>query len=152
AAFVAVFLLVAPRWRSTVALIGAIFSATVGVATFLAGWHRPAAMVAAYLVRGIWTLIGGFVIFRVSKEWNVISRRSRAEYVGVAEIILWFIVVIGLGGAVVVLLVSSGPAGLPFSLDGFAPLPRWFVFGALLVGGSASLVFGLLASFFRGDA
>lgn len=152
AAFVAVFLLVAPRWRSTVALIGAIFSATIGVATFLDGWHRPADMVAAYLVVGIWTLIGGFVIFRVSKQWNVISPRSRAQYVGIAEIILWFIAVIGLGGAVAVFLVSGGPAGLPVTLDGFAPSPRWFLFGALLIGGSASLVFGLLASFFRWEA
>src|SRR5699024_6823600 len=98
AAFVAGFLLVVPRGRSPVALIGAIFSATVGVGTFLAGWHRPADMVAAYLGVGIWTVIGGFVIFRVSKQWNVISPRSRAQYVGIAEIILWFIAVIGLGG------------------------------------------------------
>jgi len=152
AAFVAVFLLVAPRWRSTVALIGAIFSATVGIATFLDGWHRPADMVAAYLVVGLWTLIGGLVIFRVSKHWNVISPRSRAQYVGLAEITLWFIAIVGLGGAVSVFFVSGGSAGLPASLDGFVPSPRWFLFGALLIGGSASLVFALLASFFRWEA
>ena len=50
ATFAAVFLLVAPRWRSMVALIGVIFSATVGIATFLDGWHRPGDIVAAYLV------------------------------------------------------------------------------------------------------
>src|SRR5699024_12866787 len=84
--------------------------------------------------------------------WIVISSRSRRQYVGIADIILSFIAVIGLGGAVAVFLVSGGPAGLPVSLDGFAPSPRWFLFGALLIGGSASLVFWLLASFFRWEA
>src|SRR5699024_12825337 len=84
-ALVAVFLLVSPRRRSTVALTGAIFSATLGVATFLDGCHRPADLVAAYLVVGISTLLGGFVIFRVSHRWNVIPARSRAEYVRIAE-------------------------------------------------------------------
>src|SRR5690625_5079719 len=89
ATFAAMFLLVAPRWRSLVALIGVIFSITVGVATFLDGWHRPADIVAAYLVVGIWTLIGGFVIYRVSSDYNVISPRSRAQYASLSEILLW---------------------------------------------------------------
>src|SRR5699024_3324380 len=52
-AFVAVFLLVAPRWRSTVPLIWAMYSATICVATFLYGSNRVARMVAAYLLVGI---------------------------------------------------------------------------------------------------
>src|SRR5699024_12369266 len=114
--------------------------------------RRASGMVAVDMVVGSWTLIGCFLMFRVSKQWYVFSPRSRAQYVGIAEIILWFIAVIGLGGAGAVFLVSGGPAGLPVTLDGFAPSPRWFLCGALLIGGSASLVFGLLASFFRWEA
>ncbi|GAA2039010.1 hypothetical protein GCM10009720_19390 [Yaniella flava] len=152
AAFAAVFLLVAPRWRSSVALIGVIFSATVGVATFLDGWHRPSDIVAAYLVVAMWTLIGGFTIYRLSSDWNVVSPHSRAQHAGMAEITLWLLGIVALGGAIAVFILSGGFDGLPTTLDGFGPSPRWFVFGALLIGGSAALIFALLASFFRWEA
>lgn len=152
AAFMAVFLLVAPRWRSAVALIGAIFAATVGVATFLDGWHRPADIIAAYLVVGAWTLIGGLVVFKVSSPWNVISPRSQAHRPAMAEILLWLIAIVALGGAAALLMLAGGPTELPQTLEEFIPSPRWFLFGALAVGGSASLIFGILASFFRWEA
>lgn len=152
AAFMAVFLLVAPRWRSVVALIGAVFAAIVGIATFLDGWHRPADIVAAYLVVGLWTLIGGFIIFKLSSHWNVISPRSRAHRASLAEILLWILAVVGLGGAIALIFLSGSMTGLPDTLDGFQPAGRWFIFGGLLVGGSASLVFGILASFFRWES
>lgn len=152
AAFIAVFLLVAPRWRSAVALTGAIFATTVGVATFLDGWHRPADIVAAYLVAGLWALISGFIIFRASSHWNVISPRSRAQHASLAEILLWLLAVVGLGGAAAVLLLAGGPDILPTTLDSLAPSAHWFIFGSLFIGGSASLVFGILASFFRWEA
>ena len=152
AAFVAVFLLVAPRWRSTVAFFGAIFATVIGVATFLDGWHRPADIIAAYLVVGLWALIGGFIIYRVSRQWNVISPRSNAQYASMPEVVLWLMAFIGLGGAIAVVFFSGGSESLPNNLDGFVPSARWFLFGALLIGGSASLVFGVLASFFRWEA
>lgn len=152
AAFVAMFLLVAPRWRSAVAFIGAIFATIIGVATFLDGWHRPADIVAAYLVVGLWTLIGGLIIFRVSRHWNVISPRSRAQHASLTEILLWLMAIVGLGGAIAVVFFSGGVNSLPDNLDGFVPSARWFVFGALFIGGSASLLFGVLASFFRWES
>ncbi|HEY4557192.1 MAG TPA: phosphatase PAP2 family protein [Enteractinococcus sp.] len=152
ATFAAMFLLVAPRWRSLVALIGVIFSITVGVATFLDGWHRPADIVAAYLVVGIWTLIGGFVIYRVSSDYNVISPRSRAQYASLSEILLWLFAVIGLGGAVAVVLLTSGLGQLPAHFSEVEPSPQGFLFGALFIGGAASAVCAMLASFFRWEA
>lgn len=152
AAFIAVFLLVAPRWRSAVALIGTIFAATIGIATFLDGWHRPADIVAAYLVVGIWTLIGGLVVFKLSSPWNIISPRSQAQHISLSEILLWLMAIGGLGGAVALVVVSGNAAEMPATLEGFVPTGRWFIFGALLVAGSASLVFGILASFFRWEA
>ena len=148
----AVFLLVAPRWRSLVALVGMVFSATVGVATFLDGWHRPADIVAAYLVVGLWTLIGGFVIYRVSVDYNVISPRSRANRAALSELLLWLAALAGLGGAVALVLVSGGIEQLPSHYDEAVASTRWFAFGALFIGGSASAVCALLASFFRWEA
>src|SRR5699024_6078410 len=113
ATFAAVFLLVAPRWRSFVALIGACFSATVGIATFLDGWHRPADIVAAYLVVGGWTLLSGFVIYRVSADYNLVSPRSSAKHASISEIVLWLLALAGLGGAVLVFWFTGGVAGLP---------------------------------------
>lgn len=152
ATFAAIFLLVAPRWRSMVALIGVIFSATVGVATFLDGWHRPGDIVAAYFVVGIWTLIGGFVIYRVSADYNVISPRSRAKYASLSEILLWLLAVAGVGGALAVLLLTGGLDQLPSHFSEVIPSTRWFTFGALLIGGAAASVCAMLASFFRWEA
>lgn len=152
AAAAAVFLLVAPRWRSLVALIGAIFSATVGVATFLDGWHRPADIVAAYLIVGLWTLIGGFIVYRVSVDYNVISPRSRANRASLSELLLWLTALVALGGAVAVVLVSGGLEQLPTHFNDVVASTRWFVFGALFIGGAASAVCAILASFFRWEA
>src|SRR5690625_371592 len=148
----AVFLLVAPRWRSLVALVGMVFSATVGVATFLDGWHRPADIVAAYLVVGLWTIVGGWVVYRVSRDYNMISPRSRALRVSLSEILLWLLAIAGLGGAVAVMLVSGGIEQLPSHYDEVVASTRWFAFGALFIGGAASAVCALLASFFRWEA
>lgn len=152
ATFAAVFLLVAPRWRSTVGLVGMIFSATVGVATFLDGWHRPADIIAAYMVVGLWTLIGGFTVYRVSADYNVISARSRAKHASLSEIVLWLIAIISLGGAAAILLLTGGFADLPTHFEQVTPSLRWFALGALLIGGAASLVCALLTSFFRWEA
>lgn len=148
----AVFLLVAPRWRSTVAMIGMIFSATVGVATFLNGWHRPADIVAAYLIVGLWTLIGGFVIYRVSADYNMISPRSRARHASLSEILLWLLAIAGLGGAVAVVLLTGGLDQLPAHFDDVVASTRWFAFGALMIGGASAAVCAVLASFFRWEA
>lgn len=148
----AVFLLVAPRWRSTVAMIGMLFSATVGVATFLNGWHRPADIVAAYLVVGLWTLIGGFVIYRVSVDYNMISPLSRAHNASLSEILLWLVAVAGLAGALAVLMLTGGLGQLPVHFSDVIPSTRWFAFGALLIGGSSAAVCAILASFFRWEA
>ncbi|TQL73615.1 PAP2 superfamily protein [Enteractinococcus coprophilus] len=150
ATFAAVFLLVAPRWRSTVGLVGMIFSATVGVATFFDGWHRPADIVAAYLVVGLWTLIGGFIIYRVSADYNVISARSRAKHASLSEILLWLLAVVGVGGSVGMLFLGLGE--LPTHFDQVTPSLRWFMFGTTLIGGAACLVCALLTSFFRWEA
>ena len=149
---VAVFLLVAPRWRSLVAMLGMIFSATVGVATFLDGWHRPADIVAAYLVVGLWTIVGGWVVYRVSRDYNMISPRSRALRVSLSEILLWLLAIAGLGGALTLVVMTGGIDQLPTHFSEVEPSIRWFGFGALMIGGASSAVCAVLASFFRWEA
>jgi membrane-associated phospholipid phosphatase len=50
------------RWRDVTATVGAGYAALTGVATMLAGWHRAADSVAAFLVVGAWAGVGAAVL------------------------------------------------------------------------------------------
>ncbi|MCC9195636.1 phosphatase PAP2 family protein [Arthrobacter sp. zg-Y820] len=65
-----VFLLASPRWRPAVAAFGGSYAVLAGAATFINLWHRPADVVASFLVVGTWTLIGGLVLLRTTPDWN----------------------------------------------------------------------------------
>lgn len=65
-----VFLLASPRWRPVVAAAGGSYAVLAGAATFINLWHRPADVVASFLVVGTWTLIGGLVMMRTTPDWN----------------------------------------------------------------------------------
>ncbi|MET4058780.1 hypothetical protein ABIB35_000305 [Arthrobacter sp. UYP6] len=65
-----VFLLASPRWRPAVAAAGGSYAVLAGAATFINLWHRPADVVASFLVVGTWTLIGGLVMLRTTPDWN----------------------------------------------------------------------------------
>jgi membrane-associated phospholipid phosphatase len=55
AAAVCALILVAPRsWRQLVALLGAFAITTTGASTVVAGWHRPADVLAALAVSLVW--------------------------------------------------------------------------------------------------
>lgn len=58
---VAFTLVAAARWRILVAIVGAVYGASTGVATMSAGWHRPSDAVAACLVVGAWTALVGAI-------------------------------------------------------------------------------------------
>lgn len=66
----AVFIIAPPRWRPVTAAAGGAYSVLAGAATFINLWHRPADVVAALLVVGAWTLLGGLVILRTGHGWN----------------------------------------------------------------------------------
>jgi membrane-associated phospholipid phosphatase len=51
---VAAFLVVPHRLRAPTALAATTFAAGVGVATIVAGWHRPSDVIGAWLVVGAW--------------------------------------------------------------------------------------------------
>lgn len=67
----AVFLIVAPKWRPFAAAAGGAYSVAAGMSTLINGWHRPADVIAAFLVVSFWTLLGGLLILRGGGRWNV---------------------------------------------------------------------------------
>ncbi|MFC7401185.1 phosphatase PAP2 family protein [Citricoccus sp. GCM10030269] len=155
-AAVAAFLMVAPRWRPLTATVGAVFATAVGAGTFVETWHRPADMVAAYLVAAFWGLAAGYVILRTGADWNTRGRRTArhphpAGHPG-WDLVLW------LGGAALVLAAwwsfgaAGGTSALVASPDSGSSSDAHFLMGLLLSTGPGLLVFGALASFFRWQA
>ncbi|WP_051298261.1 phosphatase PAP2 family protein [Arthrobacter castelli] len=69
----AVILVVAPRWRPLAAAGGGSYAVIAGAATLINLWHRPADIIAAFLVVGFWTAVGGWIIMRTGTAWNVWS-------------------------------------------------------------------------------
>ena len=67
----AVFLMVSPRWRPLAGFLGGSFAVATGVSTLINQWHRPADVVAAFLVVGAFTLPAGWLIMRTGRGWNV---------------------------------------------------------------------------------
>lgn len=151
AAVVAVFLMVAPRWRPLTAAVGALFATAVGAGTFIETWHRPADMVAAYLVAAFWGLAAGFVILRTGPDWNLRGTASR-RYPHPGGHPLWD-GLLGLAGAALTagawlcFGLSGGTAALTSDPGG---LSGWhFLTGLLMATGPGLLVFAGLSGFFR---
>ncbi|MEA5453650.1 phosphatase PAP2 family protein [Sinomonas sp. JGH33] len=66
----AVFLVASPSKRPFVAFAGSTFAIASGAATLVNQWHRPADVVAAFLVVGACTAPAGWLIMRVGWRWN----------------------------------------------------------------------------------
>lgn len=66
----AVFLMVSPRWRPLAGYLGGSFAVATGVSTLINQWHRPADVVAAFLVVGAFMLPAGWLIIRTGPRWN----------------------------------------------------------------------------------
>src|SRR5690606_39114784 len=73
-------LVLPPRARGPVSLVGATYAAVVGVATLSSGWHRPSDVVAAYLVVGGWAAAAGLVLVLTQHPTAVVVRRERAGW------------------------------------------------------------------------
>lgn len=67
----AVFLVVSPKWRPLTGFLGGSFAVAAGVSTLINQWHRPADVVAAYLVVGAFMLPAGLLIIVTGERWNV---------------------------------------------------------------------------------
>ncbi len=67
----AVFLMASPRWRPLAGFLGGSFAVATGLSTLINQWHRPADVVAAFLVVAVFMLPAGWLIIRTGPRWNV---------------------------------------------------------------------------------
>jgi membrane-associated phospholipid phosphatase len=127
------------RWRDVTATVGAGYAALTGVATMLAGWHRAADSVAAFLVVGAWAGIGAAVLVVAGTPTRDRTRpepRPRPEF----WLIRTALAALALGAALAVGLVLASLA--PGNAVGSAVA---FLAGCLfVVGGAAGVTVGAL--------
>ena len=92
----AVFLMASPRWRPMAGFIGGSFAIASGASTLINQWHRPADVVAAFLLVGAFMIPAGWLILRRGSwnEWDGFGR-----HLGSARIWLTLPVLIGLASA-----------------------------------------------------
>ena len=67
----AVFIMASPRWRPLAGFLGGSFAVATGVSTLINQWHRPADVVAAFLVVGVFMFPAGWLVIRTGPKWNV---------------------------------------------------------------------------------
>ncbi|MPY09989.1 phosphatase PAP2 family protein [Arthrobacter bussei] len=147
----AVFIIMTPRWRPFAAAAGGAYSVLAGVATFINLWHRPADVVAALLVVGTWTLIGGLIIMRTGDHWN----RWEGFGSGWGSSRGWLVLcwILGPGGLLVsaVLYVSVQAAG-PAAVPGTATVPLFFWWGLTWIVGVGFTLSGAAGWLFAAQA
>jgi membrane-associated phospholipid phosphatase len=95
----AVFLVVSPRWRPMAGFLGGTFAVAAGVATLINQWHRPADVVAAFLVVGAVMLPAGWLVLRTGNSWNV--QDGRGEHLASSRLWLLLSALAGLASAAV---------------------------------------------------
>ena len=74
---VALVFVLPPRARGFAAVVGAGYTALVGVATMSAGWHRPSDSVAALLVVGGWAAAAGLALMIAARLAPLVGLRSK---------------------------------------------------------------------------
>ena len=67
----AVFLMASPRWRPFAGFAGGSFAVVSGISTVVNQWHRPADVIAAFLLVGAFAIPAGWLIIRTGNAWNV---------------------------------------------------------------------------------
>ena len=94
----AVFLMASPRWRPMAGFVGGTFAIASGVSTLINQWHRPADVVAAFLLVGAFMIPAGWLILKRGSwnEWDGFNR-----HLGSARIWLVLPVLLGLASAAV---------------------------------------------------
>ena len=120
-AVVAVLLVLPPRLRAATALVGGTLTLVTAVATMVAGWHRAADSMAAFLLVGAWAALGVGAVVALGGEREGLVPRMR-----------WFLAAsvgaLALGLALVLLLDA-----LPALRDSLLGQLGAFVAGAVMV-------------------
>ena len=106
----AVFLMASPRWRPMAGFVGGTFAIASGVSTLINQWHRPADVVAAFLLVGAFMIPAGWLIVRRG-AWNAWDGFD--GHIGSARIWLTLPVLLGLASAAVAMYslirIAPGP-------------------------------------------
>jgi membrane-associated phospholipid phosphatase len=67
-----------PQARGVASLMGATYTAVVGVATLSSGWHRPSDVIAAFLIVGGWAAGAGLLLVLVQRRGAVVHPADKA--------------------------------------------------------------------------
>ncbi|QCB96582.1 phosphatase PAP2 family protein [Arthrobacter sp. PAMC25564] len=130
----AVFLMVSPRWRPLAGFLGGSFAVATGVSTLVNQWHRPADVVAAFLVVAAFMLPAGWLIIRTGPRWNVWS--GYGEHWAASR---WWVAL-----PVILGLAAAGLAG--YSLLKVAPGQEASITSYFWAGTSLIVIAGYLAT------
>lgn len=107
---VALTLIVPPRLRAPVGVLGGTYAALTGIATLSAGWHRPSDAIAAYLVVGIWVAVVGVVMLLVDHRHHASRSVAPPPPRGAVALLTLVAVICVAGGAAALALVAQTPA------------------------------------------
>ncbi|GAB3279171.1 hypothetical protein GCM10027449_19620 [Sinomonas notoginsengisoli] len=93
----AAFLVASPRWRPLVACAGGTYAVGTGVATLVNQWHRPADVVAAYLVVAVFMAPAAWLVLRTGTRWNAWG--GFGSHPGSSRLWIFLPTLVGLGAA-----------------------------------------------------
>ncbi|WP_138442041.1 phosphatase PAP2 family protein [Sinomonas susongensis] len=105
----AVFLVCSPARRPFVAFAGTTFAVAAGAATLVNQWHRPADVVAAFLVVGACMAPTGWLVLRTGARWNTWDGFGSTWASSRVWLTLPLLVGLGATAVAVVMLVSIAP-------------------------------------------
>lgn len=148
---VALVLVVPRRMRPLTAALGAVYTAGTGIATLIAGWHRPSDVVAAMLVVLAWA--GLISALRPTGPAAIPSHRRR-ETSTVSLLLALGLVAGGAAGVTVhrtaLALRENEPVNLLNGLESRADLLTAYGGGALGILAASLISFGILLLLLRG--
>ncbi|MDQ4488608.1 phosphatase PAP2 family protein [Sinomonas sp. ASV486] len=107
----AIFLVSSPRWRPFVAFAGATYAVGTGIATLVNQWHRPADIVAAFLVVAVFMAPAAWVVLITGRSWN--AWEGFGSHPGSSRLWVALPTLAGLGAAAVAVVALVRIAPLP---------------------------------------
>jgi membrane-associated phospholipid phosphatase len=134
-------LVLPPRLRGPVGLLGAGYAALTGVATLSAGWHRPSDAVASLLVVGGWSAFAGLLLVLLAGPDRVVRTRD-AHPIAISVLALAGVTLLAAAGVGLTLtdqVVATSPTQL-----GTRRLFAAYAGSAAGIAGTASLVMAFL--------
>lgn len=107
----AIFLVSSPRWRPFVAFAGATYAVGTGIATLVNQWHRPADIVAAFLIVAVFMAPAAWIVLITGRSWN--AWEGFGSHPGSSRLWVALPTLAGLGAAAVAVVALVRIAPLP---------------------------------------